>query len=343
MSSHQPAQTEPCLVSNTLNLPCKASHAVYVHHESDLEAISEVAQGFDAIHFVGLGSNLVVPAVLEGLTVLVRNRGICLAGETQHHRYVDVAAGEVWHEWVTHALQQGWHGLENLALIPGTVGAAPVQNIGAYGVEVSTFIESVMAWDFSRGCLVTLSRDECEFGYRDSVFKHMAGQRLLIVSVRFALPLRWQPVLDYPDLKALAQRSTAGAQAVTPQMLFDAVVHIRRNKLPDPAVIPNAGSFFKNPVVSSAEHERLRRQYPDLVAYPLTQGVVKLAAGWLIDRCGWKGRRLGSVQIHERQALVLTNIANATATEVLNVAALIQQDVHARFGVELEMEPACWV
>jgi UDP-N-acetylmuramate dehydrogenase len=236
-------------------------------------------------------------------------------------------------------MESGWPGLENLALIPGTVGAAPVQNIGAYGVELRDHLESVSAWNIPQGLLRTFSREECEFAYRDSLFKRAPAGTWLIVSVRFRLPKVWTPVLGYPDLQKHFGIGAAKAQSPTPQAVFDAVCAIRRAKLPDPAELGNAGSFFKNPVVSGVQHAQLMRTHPEIVSYPQADGQYKLAAGWLIDRCGWKGRRVGAVGMHARQALVLVNYGGAQANEVLALAHAVRSSVQEHFGVELEMEP----
>ncbi|AWB34173.1 UDP-N-acetylmuramate dehydrogenase [Orrella marina] len=330
-----------CHISNTMSLPCRGERVFVLRSEADLPALSEAVASRERVHLIGSASNLVLPPVLEGFTVLVRNRGVSLVQESGGVRYVDVSAGEVWHDWVVHALGKGWNGLENLALIPGTVGAAPVQNIGAYGVEVERFIDSIRVWDLQRAQMKTLARQSCGFQYRDSIFKRDENSHLLIVSVRFALPVDWQPVLKYPDLVHFEHARTQG-EAISAQEVFDAVVDIRRRKLPDPSVIPNSGSFFKNPVVSEHRYEDLRRSHPDLVSFRLDSGDYKLAAGWMIDQCGWKGHAVGPVMVHERQALVLTNTGGATQADVLDVARLISGDVKARFGVSLEIEPVCW-
>jgi UDP-N-acetylmuramate dehydrogenase len=231
------------------------------------------------------------------------------------------------------------------------VGAAPVQNIGAYGVELCQRIASVTAWHVATQKYVTLSRAECQFAYRDSIFKRARRGEWLIVSVRFALPKAWQPVLTYPDLAkhpqlALAPRAvtpqashTATAQPVSAQAVLDAVCDIRRRKLPDPALLGNAGSFFKNPVVSAAQHVALQARFAQLVSYPQQGGGFKLAAGWLIEHCGFKGLRSGAVGVHAQQALVLVNYGGAQADELLALARAITEAVQNKFGVLLEIEP----
>ena|GEM_PF-107196 len=329
----QPALSQ---ISNTLALPCVASHAVTLTSLDQLPTVSSFKEDFGKVNLIGGGSNLILPEKLDGLTVLVRNKGINYLGEKQGCHIVEVAAGEVWHDWIAYALRHGWYGLENLALIPGTVGAAPVQNIGAYGVELAQLFDSVKVWDFRKNALQILTKQECSFSYRHSIFKQDEGIDLLIVSVTFRLPVKWTAVLDYPDLHDLRE------SIVTPQAVFEKVVSVRRRKLPDPEVTPNVGSFFKNPVVNQERYQKLKRDFPALIAYPQTDGKFKLAAGWLIDFLGWKGRQVGPVKIHDRQALVLTNAGGASAADVLMVAGEIQRDVAQQFGVELHIEPACW-
>jgi UDP-N-acetylmuramate dehydrogenase len=234
-------------------------------------------------------------------------------------------------------LAQGLPGLENLALIPGTVGAAPVQNIGAYGVELKDRFESLDAVDLVTGRTVTLDAAACRFGYRDSVFKqHLAGKSV-ITRVRFRLPRPWAPVLGYLDLER--KRAETGISEPDARTVFDWVCAIRRAKLPDPAVIGNAGSFFKNPVVSAEQCRDIIDRDPEVVHYPLPDGRAKLAAGWLIDACGWKGKHIGGAGVHDRQALVLVNRGGATGGEVVTLARAIQESVYGRFGIRLEPEP----
>jgi UDP-N-acetylmuramate dehydrogenase len=238
---------------------------------------------------------------------------------------------------VQYTLAQGLGGLENLSLIPGTVGAAPIQNIGAYGLEIKDVFHSLTVLDLASGARRTLGATECRFGYRDSVFKHADGAGLVVLDVTFALPQQWQPNLRYAELaQALA---AAGIDAPTPRQVSDIVIAIRRRKLPDPAEIGNAGSFFKNPVVPGAQCRDLLERFPQLVHHAQPDGSEKLAAGWLIDQCGWKGKQMGAAGVYPKQALVLVNNGGATGAEVMALARAIQQDVLERFGVELEPEP----
>jgi len=324
---------------NTLGLACRAQHLIVLRSPAQLAGVTERALQSRRVFVLGGGSNVVLPPQLSALVLKVEFKGIALAGDLSDCWLIDVAAGEDWHVWVTSAMKSGWPGLENLALIPGTVGAAPVQNIGAYGVECRDHIESVSAWNIPQGLLRTFSREECEFAYRDSMFKRAPEGTWLIVSVRFRLPKVWTPVLGYPDLQKHFRIGAADAQSPSPQAVFDAVCAIRRAKLPDPVELGNVGSFFKNPVVSSVQHAQLMLAHPDVVSYPQADGQYKLAAGWLIDRCGWKGRRVGAVGMHARQALVLVNYGGAQTNEVLALAHAVRSSVQECFGVELEMEP----
>ena len=322
--------------SNTLRLPCRADCVIDLTATSQLPGISTLARAAGGVVVLGGGSNVVLPETISRPVVRVRLEGIQPVQAGSESWIIDVAAGENWHRWVDFSLSRGWSGLENLALIPGTVGAAPVQNIGAYGVEVASSIESVMAWNVPEARMQTFSRRDCEFGYRDSFFKRAPPGEWIIVCVRFALPRLWMPVLDYPDL---ARRPELSACNVTARKVFNAVCEVRRSKLPDPALLPNAGSFFKNPVVSPERFQALRERFPMLVSYAQADGTHKLAAGWLIEQCGFKGRRAGAVGMHEHQALVMVNYGAATAGDLRAFAALVAGTVLDRYGVALEPEP----
>ncbi|WP_421182891.1 UDP-N-acetylmuramate dehydrogenase [Aeromonas enteropelogenes] len=279
---------------------------------------------------LGGGSNVLFTTDFLGLVILNRLKGIEMQ-DGGDHWLLHVAAGEDWHQLVCHALQQGWHGLENLALIPGTVGAAPVQNIGAYGVELATFCDYVDAFNWQSGEMERIAADQCRFGYRDSIFKHEYQDTHLITAVGLRLPKAWQPVAGYGPLAALGEYPTA-------QAIFDTVCATRMAKLPDPAVLGNAGSFFKNPVVPAELAQRLKQQYPQMPSYPAGDGEAKLAAGWLIDQCGLKGFAIGRAAVHQEQALVLVNLGGASAMELIALAAHVRDSVEQKFGVVLEHE-----
>jgi UDP-N-acetylmuramate dehydrogenase len=285
---------------------------------------------------LGGGSNLVLRERIPGLVIQMAIGGRRAEPAADNEVLVTLGAGEIWHQSLDWMLDQGYYGLENLALIPGTVGAAPMQNIGAYGVELEQGFESLQALDTHNGALRVFSREECCFGYRDSRFKSIEPGRYIIIDVSFRLSLQPRPQLRYQALVDELQ-----AQGITdpqPRDVFRVVCGIRRAKLPDPAEVGNAGSFFKNPLVSGARYHELMQQFPGLVAYPAGEDY-KLAAGWLIEQCGWKGRVRGAVGVYERQALVLVNLGAGTASELVLLAGEIVQSVAARFGVELEMEP----
>jgi UDP-N-acetylmuramate dehydrogenase len=341
----------PLKAHNTFGFDVRAQFACLIEREEQLLAAVRDPRVAGLPRLVlGGGSNVVLTGDFGGLVLLVALRGRRVAREDQDAWYVEAAGGEPWHEFVAWTLAQGMPGLENLALIPGTVGAAPMQNIGAYGLEMCERFASLRAIALATGKAVEFDADACRFGYRDSFFKREGRERFVITSVTFRLPKAWQPRAGYADLtRELAARDQAvsvgdadgAASQPTAQAIFDAVVAVRRAKLPDPLELGNAGSFFKNPVIDAAQFEALKRREPEIVSYAQADGRVKLAAGWLIDRCGWKGRAMGAAAVHERQALVLVNRGGASGAQVLALARAIQRDVFERFGVELEAEPVC--
>ncbi|MGI4814462.1 MAG: UDP-N-acetylmuramate dehydrogenase [Janthinobacterium lividum] len=321
---------------NTFGFDTRARFGRFIDSEATLlGALQDPAlDGLERL-VIGGGSNLVLSRDFDGVALIVALRGRRLIGEDEHAWYIEAAAGENWHEFVDWSLSQGRPGLENLALIPGTVGAAPIQNIGAYGLEISERLHAVRAIDCETGQGVQFSTAECRLGYRDSFFKQAGRGHFFITAVSFRLPKPWQPVLDYAELA----RSMAPGVTPTPRDIFNAVVAIRQRKLPDPLLIGNAGSFFKNPLVDALAFAALREREAGLVGYPTADGRYKLAAGWLIDRCGWKGRTIGAAGVHEEQALVLVNHGGATGSQVLALGRAIADDVFKRYGVLLEMEP----
>lgn len=322
---------------NTLGLPAKAEFFAQVGSEAALAAIlNTVTARNHAVNILGGGSNIVLAGDVAGLLVQPTLLGVEQIADSRDDVIIAAAAGENWHGFTQWTLAQGWCGLENLSLIPGTVGAAPVQNIGAYGVEVADVIHSLRALDRQTGKFREFSPAECAFAYRDSLFKSAQAGRYVITCVRFRLHKQPRLTLDYGDLRGELQRR--GVARITAQQVALAVIAIRQSKLPDPARLANAGSFFKNPLVSKAEADALRLQYPQLVAYAQPEGV-KLAAGWLIEQAGWKGLRRGAVAVHDRQALVLVNHGGGRGVDLLALAADIRASVQAKFGVALEQEP----
>ena len=323
---------------NSFGLPAVAQSLVRIKGDADVRRVVDHAELGRAPKFIlGGGSNIILTRDMPAVVLKVEVTGRRLVEERADAWIVEAGAGESWHELVAWTLAQGWPGLENLALIPGTVGAAPVQNIGAYGLELKDRFESLDAVDLVTGRSVTLGPEICAFGYRDSVFKHSLAGRTLITRVRLRLPRPWQPVLGYLDLERRMRET--GVSNPSAQQVFDWICAIRRAKLPDPAVIGNAGSFFKNPVVTPEQCRDIIGRDPEIVHYPMPDGSVKLAAGWMIDACGWKGKSVGQAAVYEKQALVLVNRGGAIGSEVMTLARAIQESVYGRFGIRLEPEP----
>ena len=329
---------------NSFHIVAKAFSLARVTHVTGLLELLADPHWKDEPKFVlGGGSNIVLTGDVRALVLKVEILGRRVVRETARGLVVEAGAGENWHDFVAWTIAQGWGGLENLAMIPGTVGASPVQNIGAYGLELQDRFDSLDAVDLQTGQTVTLDAARCGFGYRDSVFKHASAggfglkDRMLITQVRFLLPRPWKPVLGYADLeRKMAEQGVSSPDA---RQIFEWVCAIRRAKLPDPAVLGNAGSFFKNPTVSPEQCADIIQREPRIVHYHLDDGSVKLAAGWLIEACGWKGKAVGQAAVYERQALVLVNRGQATGGEVMTLARAIQTSVYERFGIMLEPEP----
>lgn len=344
----------PLQHSNSFGIMAKALTLVRVRSEADMAAVLHDPALQAAPKFVlGGGSNIVLTGDVKPLVLKVEIMGRRLVSENAKVWIVEAGAGENWHDLVTWTLQNGYPGLENLALIPGTVGATPVQNIGAYGVELQDRFDSLDAIDLTTGQSFTLNAAQCAFGYRDSVFKHSSTARssgaqgfgladkALITRVRFALPKAWKPVLGYADIDK--KRLQSKVDMPDALQIYEWICEIRKAKLPDPKVIGNAGSFFKNPTVSAEQCEDIIQREPKIVHYRLADGSVKLAAGWLIDACGWKGKTVGNAGVYDKQALVLVNKGGAsnpaTGGEVMTLAKAIQTSVYERFGIRLEPEP----
>ncbi len=323
---------------NSFGLPASAHTLVRIDSDAALRRVIDHPELGRAPKFIlGGGSNVIFSRDPQAVVLKVEVRGLRLVDERPDAWIVEAGAGENWHDTVAWTLAQGYPGVENLALIPGSVGAAPVQNIGAYGVELKERFHSLDVVDLVTGRSVTLDASMCHLGYRDSVFKHGLAGKCVIMRVRLCLPRPWQPVLGYLELERKLRDS--GIAAPDASTVFDWVCAIRRAKLPDPTLIGNAGSFFKNPVVSKEQCRDIIGRDPEVVHYPLPDGSVKLAAGWLIDACGWKGKSIGRAGVYERQALVLVNRGGASGAEVLTLARAIQESVYGRFGIRLEPEP----
>ncbi len=320
---------------NTFGLPSIAELAYEITTPDQLPSLMASILGVGLVwRVLGGGSNVVLPDNLPGATLLMNIPGHEITNSNEHYTEVAVGAGENWHEFVAWTLAQDLPGLENLALIPGTVGAAPIQNIGAYGAEVAEFIKVIEAFDSQAQAFVTLRQEDCCFAYRDSYFKQNPA-RFIVTKVVFKLPKKWVPRLSYAELA----KQLIATPAPTAQNIFAAVCKIRQSKLPDPKIMGNAGSFFQNPLVDASTYSKLLVSFPELISYPDTKGMRKLAAGWLIDQCGFKGYRVGPAGVYEKQALVLVNHGGANAHDILTLAKVIQKKVQERFGVELYIEP----
>lgn len=325
---------------NTLGLQSQAKLYAEIAAIPDIELLIQCKQvKNEKWHILGGGSNLVLPEKINGLVIRAINKGMCLAKEDADFWYVTVQAGDNWDEFVMWCLQNSYYGLENLSLIPGTVGAAPIQNIGAYGVEVKDYFWELQAIDLKNGSVRTFTNNECTFAYRDSFFKQEGAGHYFIWDVTFRLPKKNKLHLEYGDISKELERKNL---ELNPLNISKAVVSIRTSKLPDPKIIGNAGSFFKNPIVSAKQHAELKTKFTNLVSYPAGTDQFKLAAGWLIEQAGWKGKNLGPVGMYEKQALVLVNHGGATALDVWKLATLVSTDVKSTFGIEIEAEPIRW-
>lgn len=311
---------------HTFQLPASCKALVHFDSVDQLRALVAETKHF---YLLGEGSNTLFIEDYPG-TVLVNKIAGIETAQTDDAYLLRVGAGENWHSLVTTALENGWYGMENLALIPGSVGASPIQNIGAYGLEVAQFIASVEMLNLATGEIDTLYNTDCAFGYRDSIFKHALAGKVIITHVNFSLPKAYQANTSYGELKALADPS--------PEAIYQEVIRVRQQKLPDPKMLGNAGSFFKNPVISAARYAALQSEFADIPGYAVGNEQVKVPAAWLIDQAGFKGHQLGQVRCHPTQPLVLTNLGGATGKDVVTLARAILDKVNKQFEVTLEPE-----
>ena len=317
---------------NTFGIDQYANELVCAENEQQLLNAWQSANALQhPVLILGEGSNVLFLDAFYGTVIVNRIKGIQVT-EQPDAWHLHVGAGENWHHLVQHTLQLGMPGLENLALIPGCVGSSPIQNIGAYGVELQRVCEYVDCVELSTGKHLRVAAAECRFGYRDSIFKHEYQDRFAIVAVGLRLTKVWDPILTYGDLTRLDR------QTVTPRQVFDAVCHMRMTKLPDPKVSGNAGSFFKNPVIDAGKGQTLLAIFPNAPHYPQADGRIKLAAGWLIDQCQLKGKTIGGAAVHRQQALVLINANQATSDDVIKLAHYVRQQVGEKFNVWLQPE-----
>jgi UDP-N-acetylmuramate dehydrogenase len=320
---------------NTFGVDASAQHLTEIYNLEDIEALLEwKIQNDLPMLLLGGGSNLLFKNDFKGLVAKVCLAGKDIFDEDDDFTYVSVAGGENWHDFVRWTVKQDIAGLENLSFIPGTVGAAPIQNIGAYGVELADHFQSLQAIDLETGNIHEFDKSHCQFGYRESFFKSQTLDKLLITSVNFALPKKPNWKMDYAGVREELEGVEPSAKLIS-----DAIIGLRQSKLPDPAKIGNAGSFFKNPVLSLKVWEAIKANHPNIPGYPQEGGAMKTSAAWLIDSCGWKGHRKGDAGVSDMHALVIVNHANATGTELWAVAQEIMQSVEDKFGISLEAEP----
>lgn len=321
---------------NTFGIDMPAKTFASFGHMDELKELLSAKQEKEQMMVLGGGSNILLTKPFDGWVLHNRIPGISIVKEDPEFVWVRAGAGENWHGFVLHCIAQNWAGVENLSLIPGCVGASPMQNIGAYGVEIKDIFDSLEAWNIADRELVVFSKTDCRFGYRESVFKRTLKNQFIITSVTFKLSRK--PVF-HTSYGAIQQELEAmGVTELSIKAISDAVIRIRQSKLPDPAVTGNAGSFFKNPEIELTQYLALKHAYPDLPGYPTLPGFTKVPAGWLIEKAGWKGYREGDAGVHPKQALVLVNYGSANGTQVYALSEKIVQDIKNRFGIELERE-----
>jgi UDP-N-acetylmuramate dehydrogenase len=319
----------------TFGVPCIARRFASFGSAEELKEIL-AHQGDEPLLILGGGSNVLFTHDFDGLVLWNKILGIEKTDEDATHVTLKVGGGEIWHELVMHTVTKGWGGLENLSLIPGSVGASPIQNIGAYGVEIKDVMSELEALEIATGRIRTFTKEECQFGYRDSIFKSSVKGQYVILNVSYRLSKHAEINTRYGIIEAELQK--AGIQSPGIADVSAAVIAIRQSKLPDPKKLGNAGSFFKNPVVDEAVWHRIQQDFPEVPSYPAAPGKVKLAAGWLIEKAGWKGHREANCGVHALQALVLVNYGGCSGQEVYALSERIIRDVENRFGVLLERE-----
>ena len=322
---------------NTFGIDVPAEYFVELDDINDLAEITALPE---KKHVLGGGSNILLTHPVTGVVMRNKLKGITVERENKDHIWLNVQAGEIWHDLVLYAINKGLGGIENLALIPGTVGASPMQNIGAYGVEAKETIESVTFWYWKEKTFLTYSNRECAFGYRDSIFKRQLKDKAFITSVIYKLSKKPTYNTSYGAIQE--ELENMGVVELSAKAIAYAVMHIRTSKLPDPKQIGNAGSFFKNPTITKAQFAQLRSLYDAVPSFPVNDLLVKVPAAWLIERCGWKGYRKGDTGVHAKQALVLVNYAHAKGKDIWTLSSEIVKSVKEKFNIELEREVQVW-
>ncbi len=328
------------LHNNTFQLDVEAEKVIIIENEQNVASFFKENKG-EPFQIIGGGSNiLLVTNPLKGITLLNEIKGIRTVKEDEQHIWVEFGSGENWHQMVLWCLDNNYYGIENLSLIPGTVGAAPIQNIGAYGVEVKSVIENVRYFDIEKELFCSLNNSDCQFDYRDSIFKNALKGKFFITNVQLKLSKTPNVSIRYGAIKEVLERENIVNP--TPQQVSQAIIEIRQSKLPDPKKIGNCGSFFKNPIVNIALSEKIKADYPEMPSYPISDVLIKIPAGWLIEKSGWKGKNYKRTGVHTHQALVLVNRNNTIGEEVKELCSLIQKDVFQQFEIQLEPEVNIW-
>jgi UDP-N-acetylmuramate dehydrogenase len=330
-------QNVSLLPYNTFKIDVNAQYLMRVENLDDLEDVflSSQYKGLPKL-VIGSGSNILFTGNQRKAIIQMGIEGIDQIKEDSNHIWVKVGAGVLWHQFVMWCVQNNFGGVENLSLIPGTVGAAPIQNIGAYGVELKDVFESLQAFDIKSGELVTFSKTECRFDYRNSVFKSELKDQYIIISVTFKLDKKPKLSIEYGAIKETLIEM--GAAELNIRVVSKAIIHIRQTKLPDPVLIGNAGSFFKNPIIEKQHYEALQEVFPTIPHFPISDEEVKIPAGWLIENAGWKGKKVGAVGVHDKQALVLVNYGGGKGAEVLKLSKMIQNAIQKNYGISLQSE-----
>ncbi|OJW78598.1 MAG: UDP-N-acetylenolpyruvoylglucosamine reductase [Bacteroidetes bacterium 46-16] len=325
---------------NTFGIDVSAEYLMVLNDAAILQQVNTDKSLPAEKHILGGGSNVLLTKAVKGLVLLNKLKGITIEREDEEHVWVKVSAGEIWHELVHYAIDNNLAGIENLALIPGTVGAAPIQNIGAYGVEAKETIDSVRCWHWEEQEFITYSNASCRFGYRDSIFKQELKNKVFVTDVTFRLNKKPAYNISYGAIEQELQKMNVTSLSI--KAIADAVIAIRSSKLPDPKQTGNAGSFFKNPTITYEHFELLQTNYPNIPSYPVSDIMIKVPAGWLIEQCGWKGVKRGDAGVHEKQALVIANYGNASGKEIWELSEEILESVKERFGIILEREVQVW-
>ena len=327
----------PLLKLNTFGLDVKAKYFVSINTVNELIELTKTEVFKDLqLLILGGGSNILFTKDFDGLVILNSIKGKEIIDQTQESIFLKIGAGENWHELVMYTVDNKWGGIENLSLIPGNTGTAPMQNIGAYGVEIKeTFVE-LEALEISSGKIVKFNNSDCEFGYRESVFKNKMKNQYIILNITLELKKNPELNINYGDVKAILESQNINNPSI--KDVSDAIISIRQSKLPDPKIIGNSGSFFKNPIVSLNQLELIKKKYPNVVNYKINENEFKIAAGWMIERAGWKGKKFNNYGVHEKQALVLVNYGLANGMEIFNLSEEIILDIKDKFGIKLERE-----